>query len=427
MGLFSVFKTKDKVASSRRFDRAAQVDSGVEDLAPDNPDHLEAGEEGQPLLDAIDGVGTKVDLGSREVQKTVLTSASEQSAIIQGIYRLIELRTTDREALNKRRREAWKVISDSMTDVRMELSGLNDIIKQAGLSPDVLQKLESVIVGTREEGRESRLRIEEALLQFRDAQFSKLESMVTELRDAERERVDTIVTALREQAEQRVAEVKQASDLRVFDAIRNGDERVNLQKEIRQDKVAELDSVYRKEFAQLEESYKEIASQKERLRRDTLLQMVTTVDALEARLKSAEEALARRESAIGDEDPLDEAVENQDDEPKKRNFLTKIFSGRDEKQDELKMRLRLLELSLVETQRANKEAIRDLLRSALDALDKEGVRQMYSLGERYDPSRHIKVEEVDGSPAGSILRERRKGYTIERDILRKAEVVVIRP
>ena len=426
MGLFSLFKTKEKVASHQRFSRAARIDSKVEAEAPVDSDRLDAAPASDPLLDAIEGVGLKVDVGSKDVQKTVLNTASEQNSVIQGIYRLIELRTTDRDGLNKRRREAWKVISESMVDVRMELSELSSIIKQVGLSPEVLQKLESAIAGTRQEGQESRQRIEQALLQFRDAQFVKLESMVTELRDAERGRVDTIVAALREQAEERVAAVRQAADLRVFDAIRVGDERVTHQREIRRDKTDEIDAVYRKEFAQLEESYKEIASQKERLRRDRLLEMVTTVDTLEARLKSAEEALARREKVLGDSEPVDEALENQDDEPKKKNFLKKIFAGRNEKQDELLMRLRLLELSLVETQRANKEAMWDLLRSGLDALEKEGVRQMYSLGERYNPSRHVKVDEVDGSPAGSILRERRKGYTIDSDVLRKAEVVVIR-
>lgn len=61
-------------------------------------------------------------------------------------------------------------------------------------------------------------------------------------------------------------------------------------------------------------------------------------------------------------------------------------------------------------------------------LDREGVRPMRALGERFDPHRHLAVAVSDAHavPDGTIVAEDLRGYTIGDRVLRHAEVVVAR-
>ncbi len=68
-----------------------------------------------------------------------------------------------------------------------------------------------------------------------------------------------------------------------------------------------------------------------------------------------------------------------------------------------------------------------LLRDRLLALfDKENVRPIECLGRPFDPYRHVAVETVYDAqrPAGTIVEERRRGYSLDGHVLRYAEVVV---
>jgi molecular chaperone GrpE len=64
----------------------------------------------------------------------------------------------------------------------------------------------------------------------------------------------------------------------------------------------------------------------------------------------------------------------------------------------------------------------------LTALENAGVRQIETKGEAFDPARHraVSVEIRDDVPAGTIVGEERKGYTLDGKILRYAEVIVAR-
>ena len=62
----------------------------------------------------------------------------------------------------------------------------------------------------------------------------------------------------------------------------------------------------------------------------------------------------------------------------------------------------------------------------LEALRKEGIMRMDTLGARFDPALHEAVEvlDVDGFEEGVILEEMQKGYTINDRLLRPALVKV---
>ncbi len=581
MGLFSRFKVKDKTHKGKGGNRPPGASEPHEDLfeAGELDDaSLQQASAHSPILDAIEGVGVKVEKGSSDVQKTVLQSASHQNSVIQGIYQLIDQRTMDRADLDKKRREAWKVISESLADVRMELTELSEVIKSAGLGPDVLQGLERSISGAREETQSSRQHIERALTELQQAQSARLEGALAELREVERERAEailgsvrdraeeilgslreeseksvnaivgtvreeseksvgtivgsvreesgknidavleslgqrfeailgslreesgkstaTVVDSLRERAEaivatlreesvrntetvvgtlrheverhagdvagavreesektrglfsnsirheaeridaavdelrqqtsRRIDETKRVGDLRVFDAIRGADERVAQQREIQREKLNELAEEHRRDIARLETRLGEVVAENARGHRETLFQMIGNLDALEARLTDAEDALAERERVVAGLH-----LERQDGEgaPEEKgrvsSFFEKILPGR-ERNREREERIDGLELSLLETLRSHKTALEDLRRSMLDSLKREGVEQLHTVGEQFDPTRHIKVDEVEGEPSGRILRERRRGYVRGEEVLRLAEVVVVR-
>jgi molecular chaperone GrpE len=70
--------------------------------------------------------------------------------------------------------------------------------------------------------------------------------------------------------------------------------------------------------------------------------------------------------------------------------------------------------------------VRDRL---LDLLAAEGVRPIEAVGDAFDPYLHVVVETVpatDSVPAGTVVRETRRGYLAGETVLRYAEVVVAR-
>jgi hypothetical protein len=68
-----------------------------------------------------------------------------------------------------------------------------------------------------------------------------------------------------------------------------------------------------------------------------------------------------------------------------------------------------------------------LLRERLLAVfEREGVRPMDAIGQRFDPFRHVAVDKVFDAarPPGTVIAERRRGYATAGRVLRYAEVVV---
>lgn len=68
-----------------------------------------------------------------------------------------------------------------------------------------------------------------------------------------------------------------------------------------------------------------------------------------------------------------------------------------------------------------------LLRERILALfEKENVRSITTIGQPFDPYRHVAVETLNdpSHPPGTIIEERRRGYEIGQRVLRFAEVVV---
>ncbi len=60
------------------------------------------------------------------------------------------------------------------------------------------------------------------------------------------------------------------------------------------------------------------------------------------------------------------------------------------------------------------------------ALSEVGVAPIESVGQMFDPTKHDALEEieVEGAPAGTIVEETQRGYTIDGQILRPSRVKV---
>lgn len=62
----------------------------------------------------------------------------------------------------------------------------------------------------------------------------------------------------------------------------------------------------------------------------------------------------------------------------------------------------------------------------LDILKREGVEEIKTIGERFDPNFHDVVEEIEkkGVDAGIIIKEIQKGYTLNGKVIRPSKVRV---
>jgi molecular chaperone GrpE len=62
----------------------------------------------------------------------------------------------------------------------------------------------------------------------------------------------------------------------------------------------------------------------------------------------------------------------------------------------------------------------------VDILDKEGLKQMNTIGEIFDPEKHdalIQMEK-EGEENGKIIEEHLKGYYLNDKVIRHAQVIV---
>lgn len=400
---------------------------------------LDTGGEGPfpKVIRAIDRVSETVEVNSERVKQTVREVSSEQNSVIQGIYRLINERTMDRNGLNHRRREVWKALNESLGEIRSELTGLNESFRSGAGAPDS-GTLESLIADLRTENRGAAERVEAAIADLRDEHWKRIESMVSELRAAERERVDNVLSVLRDESAKRLTDNAKAGDVRVFDAIRSGDTRVTTQKEIMRRKVSELEEIYQERATHLEEVYqqqieglrKEIEAGEERYRerrKKLLLQLVSFFDTLDHRLKAAHVEHARREK-----DRLPDVLSLPDPQERRLSWVSRVLGKRDFERFEaeranLESRLHILDKDVLEVHKTRLEALEDLRGLLLITLKVEGVEPFSSLGEAFQSERHVLVEEVSAKPGqepGKIIAVRRCGYLVDGGILRPAEVVV---
>jgi len=76
-----------------------------------------------------------------------------------------------------------------------------------------------------------------------------------------------------------------------------------------------------------------------------------------------------------------------------------------------------------------REGYQLLLRNMRAVLEKFGVKELPSVGEKFDPSVHeaVNTEATDEHEEGRVLEEYRKGYTISDRLLRPAQVKVAVP
>lgn len=74
----------------------------------------------------------------------------------------------------------------------------------------------------------------------------------------------------------------------------------------------------------------------------------------------------------------------------------------------------------------NDEGLALVIKQFRDVLVSEGVEELETEGQEFDPHLHEAVEAVDGPDEGRIVKEVSKGYKIEDRVIRPAKVVVSR-
>ena len=399
---------------------------------------------GDVLKDAIEHVGQQVDTSSDSIRQTVRDASSEQSSIVQSIYRLVEERTMTRSDLNKKRRQVWESLSDSLSEIQGKLLKLDDAVQNASTATPSLDGVEKLVSEIRNEGKHSAERVESALEELRDTQWKRVEEMLSELRSAEKERVDQVISALKDEGEKRIADVVKSSDVRIFDAIRSGDERVANQKEILREKLDGLSGVYDQKAAALESDYlremEGLRRQKEQAeyrhidslkhRKGMLLQMIAVADSLETRIREAQQRVKMREYA---RDQARQSSDSDEEDDPKVSFMGRLIGKKKEadriaaERESVASRLGAMEDEIIDNLRDKVKSLEDLLGLMLMTLKQEGVEPFSALGEPFRPERHVRVEDIpaeDGQQPGTVDGVRRRGYTASGELLRPVEVYV---
>jgi molecular chaperone GrpE len=90
-----------------------------------------------------------------------------------------------------------------------------------------------------------------------------------------------------------------------------------------------------------------------------------------------------------------------------------------------------LEIAIAATQqnagaKEMRHGLEMLHKKFLHALEKEGLVEMKSVGEAFDPYRHEAVRTVEGKEDNKIVEVMKKGYLFKDNVLRHAMVVVSR-
>lgn len=70
------------------------------------------------------------------------------------------------------------------------------------------------------------------------------------------------------------------------------------------------------------------------------------------------------------------------------------------------------------------EGIEMVLKQFKDVLNREGVEELGTEGETFDPQNHEAIETVEGEKEGTVAKVIAKGYKIENRVVRPAKVIV---
>jgi molecular chaperone GrpE len=75
------------------------------------------------------------------------------------------------------------------------------------------------------------------------------------------------------------------------------------------------------------------------------------------------------------------------------------------------------------------DGVKLVLRQLASALDRFEVKAVQALGEPFDPAKHEAISQIETAdkPAGTVVAEMQKGYTMGTRLLRPAMVAVARP
>ena len=75
------------------------------------------------------------------------------------------------------------------------------------------------------------------------------------------------------------------------------------------------------------------------------------------------------------------------------------------------------------------DGVKLVLRQLASALDRFEVKPVQALGEPFDPAKHEAISQIETAdkPAGTVVAEMQKGYTMGARLLRPAMVAVARP
>ncbi len=249
---------------------------------------------------------------------------------------------------------------------------------------------------------------------------------------------DAKLDALTKETQGKLDQAKESGVMRVFDAIRMGDQRVEAQKKIFRNKIADLEKIYQERVEHLEKVLDErvqsvsrdaeLSKEKhDNERKKTLLQMVTFFDTLDHRLRgSVQELVARERNRASQPDDMSVSQE------RRMGFMKRFLGKRDFERMEaerlnLEGQLQKVDQETIDSLKARVEALEDLRGLLLITLKCEGVEPFSSLGEKYDTSKHVSVDEAPAKPdqePGTIVSVRRCGYLIDGEVLRPSEVVV---
>ena len=79
-----------------------------------------------------------------------------------------------------------------------------------------------------------------------------------------------------------------------------------------------------------------------------------------------------------------------------------------------------------EEQNTLKEGMNLTLKMFRDVMEKHGVKEVESEGEKFDPEKHeaVSMQEIEGSESGAVIAVLQKGYALNGRLIRPAMVVV---
>lgn len=398
----------------------------------------------QVLQESLSGIRSEIS-GLHENVREVSGGGPVNLSGVEGLiaeFRAEHKSSVERleSALSSLRDEQWKRVEGMVQELRQaEKERVDQVISALQEETDrrvtqTREEAEKTISSTREETdrllNEARQSADQRVQETREEADRRVEQKAADA--AER------LKQVEEDVKARVEAARETGVMRVFDAVRMGDQRVAAQKELFRNKIRDLEKVYQERVEHLEsvldERVQAVTRESEALRekqlnerRKTLLQMVSFFDTLDHRLRGAvAELVARERNRVAAAEDLTVSQE------RRMGFMKRFLGKRDFERLEaerlnLEGQLQRVDQEAVDSLRSRVEGLEDLRGLLLITLKCEGVEPFSSLGEPYDSTRHVSVDEAPAKPGqepGTIVSVRRCGYLIDGEVLRPSEVVV---